>query len=136
MQNPYINYKQTAVQTASPEKLLLMLYDGAIKFGHQACVAMEQKDLEASNKYLGKIQDIVSELIVNLNMDYEISQNLYSIYEYINTRLVAANIQKSPEPLLEVMGYLRELRESFAQAAVIASSQGTQGVNRTVNFEG
>ena len=69
-------------------------------------------------------------------MDYEISQNLYSLYEYINTRLVAANLQKSPEPLLEVMGYLRELRESFAQAAVIASSQGTQGVNGTVNFEG
>ncbi|MHB1167539.1 MAG: flagellar export chaperone FliS [Carboxydocellales bacterium] len=136
MQNPYVNYKQTAIQTASPEKLLLMLYDGAIKFGLQAQVAMEEKDLEASNKYLGKIQDIISELIVNLNMDYEISQNLYSLYEYINTRLVAANLQKSPEPLLEVMGYLRELRESFAQAAVIASSQGTQGVNGTVNFEG
>lgn len=136
MQNPYAHYKQTAIQTASPEKLLLMLYDGAIKFGYQAQVALEQKDIEASNKYLGKIQDIVSELMVTLNMDYEISKNLFNLYEYMNKRLIEANIQKNSEPLFEVMGYLKELREGFAHAAVTAKGQGGQVVNGAVNFEG
>ncbi|MDA8212488.1 MAG: flagellar export chaperone FliS [Clostridia bacterium] len=136
MQNPYAHYKQTAVQTASPEKLLIMLYDGAIKFGNQAQEALEQKDLEASNTYIGKMQDIIGELMVTLNMDYDISKNLFGLYEYINSRLITANIRKDPEPLLEVMGYLKELRGAFAQAAVLAKAQEGQVVNGAVNFEG
>ncbi|MDA8233939.1 MAG: flagellar export chaperone FliS [Clostridia bacterium] len=132
--NPYAQYKQTAVQTASPEKLLLMLYDGAIKFLNQAKVAMDTRNIEESNKYIIKTQDIISELIVTLNMEYEISHNLHGIYDYLNRRLIQANIKKDPEILEEVLNHITELRQTWAEAAINVKSQPVLAGG--VNIEG
>ena len=100
-QNPYAQYKQLAVNTASPERLLIMLFDGAIRFCLQARQAIEEKDLEKSNYYLLRCQDIVTELIGSLNMDYEISNSLIKMYEYINYNLQQANIKKDVQYIEE-----------------------------------
>jgi len=121
-QNPYAQYKQQAVTTAGPEKLLIMLFDGAIRFAGQARKAIEDKDIEKSNNYLMRCQDIVFELIGSLNMDFEISHSLLPMYEYINYNLQQANIQKDLKYLDEAEIYLREFREIWIQTAKLVKN--------------
>ncbi|ADG83611.1 flagellar export chaperone FliS [Thermincola potens] len=134
--NPYSQYKQISVQTASPEQLVVMLYDGAIKFLHLAKEAVARKNMEDTNKYIGKTQDIINEFIVSLDMSAgEIAHNLYNIYDYWNRRLIQANIKKDPDIIAEVLGQVQELREVWAEAAV-KSKEGKNLVAGGVNIEG
>jgi len=121
-QNPYAQYKQQAVTTAGPEKLLIMLFDGAIRFAGQARKTIEDKDIEKSNYHLIRCQDIIFELISSLNMDFEISHSLLPMYEYINYNLQQANIHKDLKYLDEAESYLREFREIWIQTAKLAKS--------------
>ncbi len=132
--NPYAQYKENSVQTASPEKLILMLYDGAIKFLNQAKVAIDANNIQESNLYITKTQDVITELMIALNMDYEIAHNLYNLYDYFNRRLIEANIKKDPEILAEVLNHILELRETWAEAALKFKSQSTPAGG--VNLEG
>jgi len=117
---PGVNaYQQTAIESTPPDKLLLMLYDGAIRFLNQAKNSMTNTDFVTANTNLLKAQDIITELMVTLNMDYDISKNLYSLYEYFNYRLVQANIRKNVEPVDEVLAHLVDLRTAWAQAAIL-----------------
>lgn len=119
-QNPYAQYKQLSVNTAGPEKLLIMLFDGAIRFCTQAKRAMENKDIEATNNNLLRCQDIVMELMGSLNMDYEISNSLLRMYDYIYYNLQQANIKKDLQFLEEAEKYLRDFRELWIQVAKAA----------------
>lgn len=132
--NPYAQYKENSVQTASPEKLILMLYDGAIKFLNQTKLAMNTKNIEEINKYITKTQDVISELMIALNMDYEISHNLYNLYDYFNRRLIEANIKKDPDILEEVLKHITELRQTWAEAVIKINSQTVSA--GSVNLEG
>jgi flagellar protein FliS len=124
MTSPYEKYRQSSVQTSTPAQLLIMSYDGAIRFVRLAMEALSKRDFEKTNLNLGKAQTIMSELICALDYNYEISKNLYSLYEYINHLLVEANIRKSPEKAEEAIGYLIDLRETWLQASKIAAGQG------------
>lgn len=133
--NPYNQYKQTSIETASPEKLILMLYDGAIKFINQAKIYMDEKNIEETNKALIKTQNIISELIIGLNMDTgEIARNLYNLYDYFQRRLVEANTKKDTHILDEVLGYLEELRDTWAEA--VTKLKSSTGVSNGMNIEG
>lgn len=123
---PYDKYRQSAVQTSSPSQLLLMMYDGAIRFGRIAAEGLERSDFETVNTNLGKAQTIVSELVTTLDNSYEVSKGLSTLYEYINYLFVEANIKKLNEPLEEALGYLLELRQTFAQAAKMTAGQDLQ----------
>lgn len=115
--NPYQQYQESQLETASQGKLLLMLYDGAIRFLTQAQQAMEQKKWQDAHNYILRAEDIITELMACLKMDVgEVAQNLYRLYEYFNWRLIQANIKRSPEMLVEVQTRLRELREAWAEA--------------------
>ena len=116
--NPYQQYRQQQVNTATPDKLLLMLYDGALRFCQQAKKAVENKEMEQAHINLTKAQNIIVEFMTSLNMDYEISRNLYSLYEYLYNRLVEANIQKDTAIIDEVMDFLTDLRKTWAEAAI------------------
>lgn len=113
--NAYAIYQENNVLTASKGKLLLMLYDGAIKFLRFAKVSIDEKNIENTNKYLCKTQDIISELMVTLDMKYDISKSLFSLYDYMKYRLVEANINKDKEMIDEVLNMLTELRETWQQ---------------------
>ncbi len=114
--NPYNQYRRTSIQTASPEKLLLMLYDGLMVFLKQAKQAIEKKNLEQAHTCLVKSQEIITELMSTLNMDYEISDSLYKLYDYQRQQLIRANLEKDPAVIDEVMGFVTELRQTWAQA--------------------
>ena len=112
-------YLQTQVMTASRERLLLMLYDGALRFCEQARQALEAKDIERSHELLIQVQRIVIELwgAVSPQADPELSRNLGSLYGFLYLRLVHANVQKDPVALQEAVRILTTLREAWAEAA-------------------
>lgn len=121
--SPYDKYRQSSVQTSTPAQLVIMLYDGAIRFVRAAIDGLSKQDYEKTSLNFGKAQTVVSELMSTLDHSYEVSKNLFSLYEYTNFLLVEANIRKSPEKAEEAIGYLTELRETWLQASKIAAGQ-------------
>ena len=113
--NPYQSYQTNAVQTASPGELTLMLYNGCLKFIAQAKKAMEEKNIEARNTNLLKAQKIIQELMVTLNIEYEVAKPMMTMYDYIYRRLVEANIKSDVTILEEVEGYVKEFRDTWKQ---------------------
>ena len=120
-------YKEMQVKTVSQEKLILMLYDGAIKFLNIAMAGLEDKKFDVVNNNLIKVQRIFTELMISLNMDVgEIAQNLYSLYQYMYDKLVEANIKKDKVPMEEVLEMLISLREVWERAIQEVSLKGAQ----------
>ncbi len=123
--SPYDKYRQSSVQTSSPAQLLLMMYDGAIRFTRMGLEGIKGQDFQQANTFLNKTQTIVNELIITLDHTFEVSQGLSRLYEYINYLLIQANIKKETAPAEEALGYLIELRETWAQAArMLSASSG------------
>lgn len=114
--NAFAAYQENSVLTASKGKLLLMLYDGAIKFLKFSKVAIDENNLGNSNKYLLKSQDIISELRITLDMNYEVSRSLDALYEYMNYKLIEANLKKNRDIIDEVLNMLIELRDTWEKA--------------------
>jgi flagellar secretion chaperone FliS len=115
--SPYQKYQQAQAQTASRPKLLIMLYDGAIKFVNAGIEGINEKDYEKANTNLTKAQAIIHELISSLNFEYPIAKDLVQIYEYLLHLLIESNIKKSPAPSVEVLEHLTELREAWIEAS-------------------
>ncbi|SEL74799.1 flagellar export chaperone FliS [Paenibacillus sp. OK003] len=111
--SPYEKYKNSSVQTSTPGQLVIMLYDGAIRFVKAGLDGISSNDYAKANMNLGKAQTIISELMSTLNRSYDISKNLYALYEYMNYLLIQTNIKKKVESGEEVLGYLQELRETW-----------------------
>ncbi|MGS0763332.1 flagellar export chaperone FliS [Syntrophomonas curvata] len=136
----YDNYKRATVETAAPGKLLLMLFDGAIRNIDNAQKAINDKDVNAAHNLIVKTQNIVLELIASLNMEYEISNNLFSLYEYLYYQLVQANAGKDIGKLNEVRGFLAQFRDTWEEvmkkAAVATREKSEESVQRTLNIKG
>ncbi|MBU5212187.1 flagellar export chaperone FliS [Heyndrickxia oleronia] len=113
--NPYQTYKNNTTVTASPGELTLMLYDGCIKFVNHAKKAIENKNIGDKNLYIQKSQNIIQELMVTLKMEYPISKNMMSLYDYINRRLIEANIKSDVSILEEVEELVTEFRDTWKQ---------------------
>jgi flagellar secretion chaperone FliS len=112
-------YQNNSVQTASPGELTLMLYNGCLKFIGLARTAIEMKNTEEKNKNLLKAQKIIQELMVTLNMDLEISTSMMQMYDYINRRLIEANIQGDVVILDEVEDYVLDFRNTWKEVIQI-----------------
>lgn len=108
-------YKQNTVLTATPEELTLMLYEGAIKFMKIAKYSIENKDLERAHSSLIRAQDIILELNYSLDMNYEISNDFRSLYDFIHEKLVDANINKEIQPIDETLEIAEEMKETWKE---------------------
>lgn len=113
--NPYAQYQTSRILTASPAELTLMLYDGAIKFGNVAIQGMREKDIEKAHVNLKKVQRIVTEFRVTLDMSYPVAQDFERIYVYLEERMIEANLKKDPEIMEEVVSHLRSLRDTWKE---------------------
>jgi len=137
--NPLAAYKETRVKTASPGQLIVMLYDEAIKQADTAVALMgpESKprpgDIERINVCLGKVQDVITELMASLDFDAggEIAKDLFSLYVWFGREILEANIRKEVGRIQSVRNMLAELRGAWAEAAGKAQggSQAPLGVN-------
>ncbi|KUK30987.1 MAG: Flagellar biosynthesis protein FliS [Thermoanaerobacterales bacterium 50_218] len=113
--DPYSQYRQTQVLAATPERLVLMLYEGAIRFLGEAKVAIAENNLAKAHEKLVRAQDIFTELQVSLNMDYEISKPLASLYDYFKRRLIEANVKKDVSIIDEILELVRPLKDAWAE---------------------
>ena len=114
----YQQYKATSIQSASREKLLLMMYEGAIKFVKRAIVACEAKEIAERGMNIGRAYDIVMELNNTLNHEIggEISTNLEQLYMFITDQLTQANISGDPEYLRNCLRVLETLYDGWVRA--------------------
>ena len=109
-------YKRQQIMTATPEALTLMLYNGCLKFMSEGMEALEKKDYEQANTSIQKAENIISEFRVTLNMDYEISHQLFPLYNYVYDRLVEGNMKSDVSKIEEARDIITELRDAWAQA--------------------
>ncbi|ADL69656.1 flagellar protein [Thermoanaerobacterium thermosaccharolyticum] len=116
MFDPYLEYKRNSIMTASPEELVMMLYNGIIRFVNEAKQAIDDKNIERAHNSITRAQDIVLELMSTLDMKYDISKNLYSIYDYISRRLIEANLKKDKVALDEVESLISDLKDTWGKA--------------------
>ncbi|MEG0472084.1 MAG: flagellar export chaperone FliS [Solibacillus sp.] len=121
--NAFNAYKQNSVTTASPGELTLMLYNGCLKFLGKAKIAIEQKNIAEKNHNIQRSQAIIAELMSTLNMDIEISKQMLPLYEYMNRRLVEANIKNDPSIIEEVEGLVTEFRDTWKEVIQITRKQ-------------
>ena len=111
----YQAYQRNKYETASPHKLILMLYNGALKYINQAESALSEGNHSSAHQYILKVQDIVYELIACLNEREggEIAKNLKNLYLYVIDQLVQANIQKSIQPLAEARTVIQSIKDAW-----------------------
>ncbi|MGD0843791.1 MAG: flagellar export chaperone FliS [Geobacteraceae bacterium] len=129
MQMPLKQYQQTQVSTSSPEKILLMLYDGAINFSRIAMEKAANGDKSERGKYVGKAQGIVAELMNTL--DHEVggvvAERLTQLYMYIINEYVHANVNNSVTSLENTVKILGMLRDTWAEAIEIVKKERDTG---------
>ena len=113
-------YEETAVTTQSKERLVVILYDGAVKFLTQAIKAMQAGNLEAKGRNIRRARDIIFELNAVLDMDTggEVAQNLRKLYNFMTRHLTQANINNDPRMIRDVIGLMEELNEGWKAIAV------------------
>ncbi|MGE5613322.1 MAG: flagellar export chaperone FliS [Bacillota bacterium] len=122
-QDAYNSYKLNSILTARPEELVLMLYNGLVKFIMLARKAIEEKDIQKAHDSIIRAEDIIAEFIASLDMKYEISHNLALLYDYMYDRLITANMKKDIAILDEVLHFAKDLRDTWAQAMKLASQE-------------
>lgn len=115
MTNPYKTYQRTQVTTASREKILLMLYEGAIRFVKHAQVAMQEKKIADKGRYLSKATAILSELMATLDFKSggQLAVDLESLYIFMIDKLIEGNINNDLECLKNVENILRTLHAGW-----------------------
>jgi flagellar protein FliS len=112
------HYRETQIKTASKGKLVVILYDGLIRFLDLALENLPKKKYDVVNNNIIRAQDIISELSISLNMEAgEISEKLLSIYSFLNMKLIEGNVQKKEEPIRFVRRMVCDLRESWNRIA-------------------
>jgi flagellar secretion chaperone FliS len=122
--NPYARpnaYRENSIMTASPEQLVVMLYDGAGRFLRQAEGAMLDGSWLVASEKLSRAEAIIDELLATLDMDAgEVADRLQSIYVFCKTRLIEARIERDSVRVDQVARLLGELREAWSQVRTTA----------------
>ena len=121
--DPYRNYQQNAIMSAGPEELTTMLYNRLVKDLKLSQENINRKDIQGAHNAISHAQEIVNHLMNTLNTDFEIGKNLEAMYDYMNRRLVEANMKKDTTILQEITGYAEEIRDTWVQAVKL-SRQG------------
>jgi flagellar protein FliS len=116
--NPVDAYRRTEVLTASRETVLLMLYEGAIRFLKQAIAAAERNDTKEKARLLCKVQEIVTELQATLNFEAggDLAKSLEGLYVFVSHRLVRGNLSNETRGLLDALNVLETLQSGWEGA--------------------
>lgn len=134
--NPLHIYRKTATTTASPGELVLMLFDGALRFMAAAELGFQEENFARRNEQVHnnimRTQAIITELQATLNMEKggEFSENLYRLYDFMQSQLNQANREKNVDKIKVVVGFVQDIREAWAQMLLQTATQ-----QATVNVE-
>lgn len=116
MQNPYEKYKQQSVMTMTQGDMVKLLFEEALKQLERGARCINSKDYSGSNDALQRVQKIFNHLLGTLDFQYEISQNLSSLYEFFNYKIIQANIRKDFREIEDILPMVIELKDTFALA--------------------
>ena len=113
----YQAYYKTNVQTSDQLSLIIMLYDGMIRFMKKAVVKIEQGEIEEAHNYLVRSKEIITELMSTLKIEDggDIANNLKELYLYSFKKIVEANLKKDPAMVQEVIQVMNNLRQGWIQ---------------------
>jgi len=139
MQSPYKNYIKQEVEGATKGKLVLLLYDGAIKFMRISIKAIDENNIQDAHNNIMKAQNIIYELMSTLNMEVgDISRNLMRLYDFMIWQLIEANKEKNQEKIESVIKLMSSLRDAWKD--VVQKEEGSQKPemeeNKSINFAG
>ncbi len=121
-QNGYAQYQNSRIMTASPAELTLMLYEGAIKFGNIATIAMENKDPAKAHENVVKVERIIQNFRETLDKKYPVWEDFEKVYVYLLRRCHEANIAKDPEIMQEVVKHLRSMRDNWKEVMKVVAA--------------
>jgi flagellar protein FliS len=127
------SYRQTEIQSRSPLELVVMLYDGALRFTADARDAMVRRDIRARQQHLSRAMAIVSELQSTLDMETggEVAEHLDKLYGFVRDRLIDASVNQDLQPLDEARRVLTTLREGWlAISRASATAAATSSLAR------
>ncbi len=108
-------YQHNMVQTASPAKLILMLYEGAVKFCNIGLDGIREKDILKANTNIKKAENIIVQLRMDLDMKYPVAKEFDQVYDYIYRRLVESNMKKDAEILEEALEHIKTMRDTWVE---------------------
>ena len=133
----YGQYRRSQVETATPGQLVVLMYEGCIRFTQRGRLALEAQDFDASRTNLLRAQDILAELMGGLNLEVgDIAANLLRLYEYMYQRLVTANVKRDAGAALEVEELLRSLLPAWEEAVRRQPEAPTQTARPNVSLRG
>lgn len=113
--NPYAAYKNNSINTSSPGELTLMLYNGCLKFIEQAKRALAENKVEEKNTAVQKAQAIITELMLTLDTSVPVAENMMTLYDFANSRLIDGNIKNDSVMFDEAADIIREFRDTWKQ---------------------
>ena len=131
MVNPYNKYikqyQANNITTASPEKLMIMLFDGALQFLQKAKIAIDEKNIQERSTNISAARNIVRELMrtIDLENGNDVSKSLFVLYNKMATKLIKANVTKNATLIDEVLEDLSNIRWGFQKAIEIQSGLTT-----------
>jgi flagellar protein FliS len=138
--DPVNAYKEIQIKTANQIRLIVMLYDGAIRHANLAIDAFREghRRYDEINNHIIAAQDILSELMASLDFDKGgvLAKNLFSLYSYMNRRLLEGNLMKDPAPLAEVKKMLGDLREAWDEISTRKGLEENAAPSSGVNIAG
>jgi flagellar protein FliS len=119
---PTAAYRQQSILTATPGQLVVMLYDGCLRFLHQGAHAMREGNIVESGVRLARAEAIIDELLVTLDLEQGgvVASRLQGIYVFCQRHLMQARVERDAEMIEKVGELLSELRDSWSQVAVTA----------------
>ncbi len=123
--NAFAQYNNSKILTATPAELTLMLYEGAIKFCNIAIVAIEHKEIAKAHTNIIKTERIIDQFRATLDMKYPVAKDFDRVYEYLQGRLLQANLKKDAEILKEVCGHIRSMRDTWKEVMRINKVGGS-----------
>lgn len=143
-QNAYSAYQKNNISTASQGRLVVLLYEGAIKHLNSARnllgenAKLKPNQIEQFGIHIQKSQAIITELQVSLDMEKggEIAKNLMSLYLYFNEELLSANINQNKEKIDSVIKMLSDLAEAWRTIANSTANAPASKIPNAVNIVG
>lgn len=121
-QEGYAQYQNAKIMTASPAELTLMLYEGAIKFGNIAIIAMENKNPAKAHENIVKIENILQNFRDTLDKKYPVWEEFEKIYVYLLRRCHECNVAKDPEIMEEILTHIRAMRDNWKEVMKSAAA--------------
>jgi flagellar protein FliS len=138
--DPVQTYREIQIKTANQIRLIVMLYDGAIRHVNLALDLFDEghRRYDAINGHLVAAQDILSELMASLDFEKggTLAKNLFSIYTFMNRQLLEGNLKKDPAPLVDVKKLLIDLREAWDEISTKKGLEGQAAPATGVNIAG